>query len=413
MCVTLALIISGRTPIYLTAIAGASLSALAAGLPLSGGEGSLAGLVAAAVHPVLADMTGILLFIGVMQATGFMDVVVRDLVRLGHRLGGGVGVCTAGSVAAGVTGAFTGITQPVITAIVTGPAAVRLGVDPNKVAAIQGHGVQIGCITGFTHPTQVAIMTTAGIGVGLFNALGFVTAVTIILFTALRAAHEQRKLRGLGEAAQRAALEELLSREYKASSGRAWLPLAVLEAAFAAGVPIFAAGALAASAVAVLARAGWKEAEAMMVEGVAIIAAPLVATLSFLLLANAIRAVGLADALAGLIAPWMQSSPVLVMFAIAVVTGLLMQSYSASIAVVLPFLQATLACGADPFAAAFAAASGVTSVQAFLSGCPVAGLATVIPVIPGSELRAANAYQRPGIVAGAAAALLIVIAVTP
>ena len=38
----------------------------------------------------------------------------------------------AGGIAAGCIGALTGFTQPVITAVVTGPAAIRLGVDPNK-----------------------------------------------------------------------------------------------------------------------------------------------------------------------------------------------------------------------------------------------------------------------------------------
>ena len=81
-------------------------------------------------------MTGILLFIGIMQATGFLDVIVRDIVLVGNKIGGGPGVCTAGGIAAGLIGALTGFTQPVITAVITGPAAVRLGVDPNKAAGI-------------------------------------------------------------------------------------------------------------------------------------------------------------------------------------------------------------------------------------------------------------------------------------
>ena len=37
------------------------------------------------LNPVIADMTGILLFIGIMQATGFLDVIVRDIVLVGNK----------------------------------------------------------------------------------------------------------------------------------------------------------------------------------------------------------------------------------------------------------------------------------------------------------------------------------------
>lgn len=104
---------------------------------------------------------------------------MRDIVLWGNKLGGGPGVCTAGGIAAGVIGALTGFTQPVITAVITGPAAVKLGVDPNKVAGIQAHAGHIGNLAGFTHPTQVAILATAGIGYGLFNVLGLIAALSI------------------------------------------------------------------------------------------------------------------------------------------------------------------------------------------------------------------------------------------
>lgn len=139
MVLTLLLMITGKTPIYMTAIVGATLSALIAGFPIMGSaEMTIAKMVNTGLNPVIADMTGILLFIGIMQATGFLDVIIRDIVRVGNKLGGGTGVCSAGGIAAGVIGALTGFTQPVITAVITGPAAVRLGVDPNKCAGIQG-----------------------------------------------------------------------------------------------------------------------------------------------------------------------------------------------------------------------------------------------------------------------------------
>lgn len=179
MLATLILMITGKTPIYLTAITGAAISALVAGFPLAGAEGmTITKMIISGLNPVIADMTGILLFIGIMQATGFLDVIIRDIVRIGDKMGGGVGVAGAGGVAAGVIGALTGFTQPVVTAVITGPAAVRLGVDPNKTAGIIAHAGHIGNLAGFTHPTQVAILATAGIGYGLFNVLGLIAALS-------------------------------------------------------------------------------------------------------------------------------------------------------------------------------------------------------------------------------------------
>lgn len=77
MVATLLLMITGKTPIYITAICGATISALVAGFPITGKEGmTIAKMVASGLNPVIADMTGILLFIGIMQATGFMDVII-------------------------------------------------------------------------------------------------------------------------------------------------------------------------------------------------------------------------------------------------------------------------------------------------------------------------------------------------
>ena len=187
MLATLILMITGKTPIYLTAITGAAISALVAGFPLAGAEGmTITKMIISGLNPVIADMTGILLFIGIMQATGFLDVIIRDIVRIGDKMGGGVGVAGAGGVAAGVIGALTGFTQPVVTAVITGPAAVRLGVDPNKTAGIIAHAGHIGNLAGFTHPTQVAILATAGIGYGLFNVLGLIAALSIFVVSGIR-----------------------------------------------------------------------------------------------------------------------------------------------------------------------------------------------------------------------------------
>ncbi len=59
-----------------------------------------------------------------------------------------------------------------------------------------------------------------------------------------------------------------------------------------------------------------------------------------------------------------------------------------------------LATGADPLLTACAAAGGSAVWQYFLTGGPVAALSTVIPVIPGSDLKTANRFQRPAMAFG-------------
>lgn len=54
----------------------------------------------------------------------------------------------------------------------------------------------------------------------------------------------------------------------------------------------------------------------------------------------------------------------------------------------------------DPFAAACMAAGGSAIMQYYLTGGPIAALATVVPIIPGSDLKAANKFQRPSMLFG-------------
>lgn len=237
MLATLILMITGKTPIYMTAIVGAAISALIAGFPMAGGTGmTVTKMIVSGLNPVIADMTGILLFIGIMQATGFLDVIIRDIVRLGNKWGGGVGVACAGGVAAGVIGALTGFTQPVITAVICGPAAVRLGVRPNQSAGMIAHAGHIGNLAGFTHPTQVAILATAGIGYGLFNVLGFIAAGSIFVLSAIRATADMRR-RGIKiDAAEKARIiQEIENREYSTTSWKAFFPFLVLVIGFICG----------------------------------------------------------------------------------------------------------------------------------------------------------------------------------
>ncbi len=371
MVLTLVIMITGMTPIYITAITGAAISAIVAGFPLAGSAPmTIAKMINSGLNPVIADMTGILLFIGIMQATGFLDVIVRDIVLWGN----------------------------------------KLGVDPNKVAGIQAHAGHIGNLAGFTHPTQVAILATAGIGYGLFNVLGLIAALSIFFMSYVRVIYDMHK-RGVtvSEEDRIAVMEEIKNKEYKTTSGKAFFPFLVLLIGFICGLPIFLVGLVSALVVMILAHKDMKSAEQTMMQGVGLIATPLVATIGFLFMSTVIKQIGLVDTISTFASPMLSFSPVIVMFCVAFVTGFMTQSYAASVAVLVPFLQVVLGTGADPFAAAFAAASGASLIQYFLTGGPVAALATVIPVVPGSNLKQANLFQRPSILFGCLVALIITI----
>ena len=381
MVLTLIIMITGKTPLYLTAIVGAAVSAIVAGYPIAGSAPMTVGkMINMGLNPVIADMTGILLFIGIMQATGFLDVIVRDIVLVGNKIGGGPGVCTAGG----------------------------------KAAGIQAHAGHIGNLAGFTHPTQVAILATAGIGYGLFNVLGLIAALSIFAMSYVRVVHDMKK-RGVSVTPEERAkiIEEIKAKKYTTTSLRAFTPFLILFIGFIIGLPIFLVGVVAAITAAIMASSKPKEAEKHMIEGVGLISTPLVATIGFLFMSAVIKQIGLVGTISGFAAPLLNSvSPVLVMFGVAFCTAFITQSYAASVAVLVPFLQVVLATGADPFASAFAAASGAALIQYFLTGGPVAALSTVIPVIPGSDLKTANAFQRPSILFGSFVALLITIGLT-
>ena len=144
-----------------------------------------------------------------------------------------------------------------------------------------------------------------------------------------------------------------------------------------------------------------------MISGLGRIATPLFATLCFLFLAAGIRSTGLAHAISGACRPLLDVAPIQAMLIVAAFTALLTQSYSASVAILIPFLEAVVESGADPMAAGLAAASGGALMQYFLTGGPVSALATIIPVIPGSDLKTANHFQRPSILFGVLVALVI------
>ncbi len=300
--------------------------------------------------------------------------------------------------------------------ITAGPAAVRLGVDPNKVAGIQGHAGHIGNLAGFTHPTQVAILATAGIGYGLFNVLGLIAALSIFFMSCLRVIL--------------VICTSAASLFLKKTDWQSWPRLTIkstrllpselsshslfLVVGFVLGfLPIFLVGLVSALVVMVLAHKDMKSSEQTMMQGVGLIATPLVATIGFLFMSTVIKQIGLADTISHICSPdaflLSDFDHVLRVFRHGFHDSILR---CASVAVVIPFLQVVLASGADPFAAAFAAASGASLIQYFLTGGPVAALATVIPVVPGSALKPANLFQRPSILFGCFVALCISMALS-
>jgi hypothetical protein len=409
MVLTLVLMILGRTPLYLTAIAGSTITALIAGFPITGKEDiTITKMINAGLNPVIADMAGVLLFIGIMQASGFLDVIIRDIIRVGRRVGGGPGVAVAGGIAAGCIGALTGFTQPAITAVITGAASVRLGVDPNKSAGVHGHAGHLGNLGGFTHPTQVAILAAAGLSFGMFNVYGAIIALSIFLVSFLRLKREE-KVKGLQMSAEDMDrhLAEINNKTYTAGSLVAFAPFVVLVVGFVLGFPIFLVGVASSIFAMVMAKEDPKTGESNMLAGVGKIATPLVATIGFLFLSTVIRNIGLVKIISDAINPVLSVAPVQIMLLVAALTATMTQSYGASAAVIIPFLQVVLKTGADPMAAGLAAAAGGALMQYFLTGGPVAALATVIPVIPNTDLKTANRFQRPSIILGLLAALIV------
>ncbi len=409
MLVVLALMISGKTPLYLTAIIGATIAGLAAGFPLSGGEDvTIVSLLNAGLHPVIVDMAGVLLFIGIMEKAGFLDVIIKKVIEVGRKVGAGPGVCTAGGIAAGIIGALTGFTQPAITASITGPAAIKLGVDPHKTAGVQAHAGHLGNFGGFTHPTMVAVIATAGITYGLINVFGAITALSVFAISYFRLKKEE-KAKGikLDDEEIKEIVAEFEETSGEISFGKAIFPFLVLLVLFIFGYPVFLVGILAALLVVFLARMPFFDGEKAMLGGLTRIATPLVATVGFLYMSGVIREVGLVAVVSELFDPALRVAPLIIMLFVSALTGLFTQSLAASAAIIIPFLEVVLGTGVSPLAAAVPAVGGAALTQYYLTGGPVAALATAIPVVPGSELKAANRFQRPSILGGVAVLFII------
>lgn len=404
MVFTLILMVIGKTPLYTTAIVGSAITALVAGFPLVGGTDvlSLKSLINGGLNPVIADMTGILMFIGVMQAAGFMDTIIRAIVRLGSKLGGGAGVATAGGIAAGIIGMLTGFTQPAITAVITGDASVKLGVDPNKSAGIHGHAGILGNYGGFTHPTQVAVISLTQVGFGLINVFGILISLSVFVCAYIRLKLQMKKD---GSEPTKEYISTIIAqfqgKDDSKTLLKAFSPFIALFIGFVLGYPVFIVGIASALFAIALSTLNFAAGEKEMLAGVSMIATPLVATIGFLFMSGVIKAIGLATIIGDVFMPVLETFPLQSMLLVSALAGFITQSNAASVAITIPFLQAALGADvASSFGLAVMAAGGSAMMQYFLTGGPVAALATVIPVIKNSELKVANKFQRPNMLFG-------------
>lgn len=409
MVITLIFMVWGKTPLYLTAIVGSTIAALAAGFPISGkAEITLAKLINGGLNPVIADITGVLMFVGILETSGFLKVIINKIISWGSKLGGAPGITAAGSLAAGCIGALTGFTQPVVTAAITGPVATKLGMDPNKTAGLAAHAGHFGNFAGFTHPTQVAVVATAAIGFGAINVVGAITGISIIAFSWYRIVREMRKNPPIISQDVKDEVAKSLSNKSGISFSLAIFPFLLFCIGFVFGIPVFVDGTVCAILVAILAKMNPSKSETDMINGVKRASIPIVATISFLFMSGVINKIGLVDVISNIMAPLVSISPVYTMLFVSALAGFITQSNAASVAIDVPFLQVVLAAGADPLTAACAAAGGSAVTQYYLTGGPVAALSTVIPVVKGSNLKDANKFQRPAMLFGLLVLFLLV-----
>ena len=404
MGIVLLLMISGKTPLYLTAILGSAVVAVVAGFPLSGNEPvTLTKLVNSGLISVVADMTGVLLFLGVLEGSGFLAVIVRAVIRWGVRIGGGPGILAAAGIAAGIIGMLTGYSPPIVTGAIACPAAVKMGVDPNRTAGSVGHAGILGNFGGFTHPTQVALIGVAGIGFGLINVAGIIAALTVIGVAFIRNYLYMKKAGTLMTPAEaEKMLADTEENDKQISTFKACLPFLVLVLGFITGTPVFIVGMACGLLVILLARMTPSLGEQEMLKGLRRMAIPLVATIGFVFMSSVIKAIGLTDIVSAALEPFLNISPILVMLFVSVLAGTVTQSYSASGALTIPLITVVINAGANPLAACIAACGGAAIMQHFLTGGPVANLPTLIPVTPGSDLKKANLFQRPNQLCGVA-----------
>lgn len=405
MVLTVVVMITGIAPLYITAVVGGVASALAAGFPLTGADpNAISKILIASMHSVIVDMLGVLLFIGIMQKCGYMDVIIWNIMDFGRRYGGAPGIATAAGLAAALLGALTAFTQPVITATIAGPAAVKLGLSPNKTAGIISMANTVANTCGFTHPTVLAILAITGVHFGMINVWAFLGSIWIYVFCYWRARKEMIA-EGLPLKPEGASLEALP--EGSPSFKKAIFPFLVLCVAFFAGVPVFLVGMGTGIVITIMEKMSLNDGEKAMISGVAQISIPIVAIISLMFMSNVINRIGLVTTLAEYVQPFLAMAPVQILFFISFMAGLVTQSCAASAAIVLPFTQIVINMGVDPLATSFAAITGCAIMQLFLTGGALTALPVVAGVIPGTVQKVANRWQRPAMLVGAGVCFLL------
>ena len=405
MVVTLLVMITGYAPLYLTAVVGSVLAALIAGFPLTGADPqAVSKLLVASMHPVIVDMLGVLLFIGIMQKCGYMDVIIWHIMDFGRRYGGAPGIATAAGLAAALLGALTSFTQPVITATIAGPAAVRLGLPPNKTAGIISLANTVANACGFTHPTMLAVLALTGVHFGLINLWALAGTIWIYVFCYWRAKREMIR-EGLPVNGDGSGLDPLP--EGAPSFARAIFPFLVLCVAFFSGIPVFLVGMGTGILIIFMTHMKPGEGEKAMISGVTNIAIPIVAILSLMFMSNVISRIGLVTVISQYAEPYIALAPIQILFIISALAGTITQSNAASAPIVLPFTQIVLSMGADPLAVSFAAITGCAIMQLFLTGGALTALPVVAGVIPGTVQKIANRWQRPAMLVGLGVCFLI------
>lgn len=399
MVLTLLVMIFGIAPLYLTAVIGTTLAAIAAGYQVMGNSpNSISKLLVTAMNPVLIDMLGVLLFIGIMQITGFMDVIIYKIMEIGRKKGGAPGIATAAGLAAALLGALTAFTQPVIMATIAGPAAVRLGLTPNKTAGIISMANTVSNSSGFTHPTMLAILGITGVQFGVINLWGFVGSIGIYIFAYYRAKKEM--IRDGIEIRTDDEENDVKLPENAPSFRKAIFPFLFLCIAFFAGFPVFLVGVVSSIIVIVMAKMSLQDGEKGMISGVAQIAIPITAIISLMFMSTVISRIGLVDLIAEYVEPYFAFAPIQILFIISCIAGLVTQSNAASAPIVLPFVQILMGMGASPMAVSFAAITGCAIMQLFLTGGALTALPVVAGVIPGTNQKLANRWQRPAMLIG-------------
>lgn len=405
MVLTVVVMITGIAPLYITAVVGGVASALAAGFPLTGADpNAISKILIASMHSVIVDMLGVLLFIGIMQKCGYMEVIIWNIMDFGRRYGGAPGIATAAGLAAALLGALTAFTQPVITATIAGPAAVKLGLSPNKTAGIISMANTVANTCGFTHPTVLAILAITGVHFGMINVWAFLGSIWIYVFCYWRARKEMIA-EGLPLKPEGASLEALP--EGSPSFKKAIFPFLVLCVAFFAGVPVFLVGMGTGILITIMEKMSLNDGEKAMISGVAQISIPIVAIISLMFMSNVINRIGLVTTLAEYVQPFLAMAPVQILFFISFMAGLVTQSCAASAAIVLPFTQIVINMGVDPLATSFAAITGCAIMQLFLTGGALTALPVVAGVIPGTVQKVANRWQRPAMLVGAGVCFLL------